>query len=279
MRRLIVNADDFGLTAGVNRAVLELHHAGVVTSTTLMARAKASEEAICMAIATPSLGVGCHVVLVDGDPVLQPKDIPSLIDARTGRFLSTLGAFLVRLLSGRLRAEEIESEATAQIALLQARGLQPTHIDTHKHVHLFPAVLQSVLRAARATGIEKVRNPFEPQWSVRATRQASWMRRAQVATLRRFEPAFRRIVAKDRCKTTDGALGVLATGNMTPEWLQSLSENMPGGCWELVTHPGYLDRDLENINTRLLASRERELEALMSLRDSNRFEAISFSDL
>jgi predicted glycoside hydrolase/deacetylase ChbG (UPF0249 family) len=84
--RLIVNADDFGLTSGVNRAIVELHQAGVLTSTTLMARAAATDEAIALALANRSLGVGCHVVLVDGKPVLPPHEIPTLIDSRTGCF-------------------------------------------------------------------------------------------------------------------------------------------------------------------------------------------------
>ena len=101
MSRLIVNADDFGLTAGVNRAIVELHRAGVLTSTTLMARAAATEEAIELARATPSLGVGCHVVLVDGEPVLPPREIPTLVDRKTGRFPPKLGTFLMRLFTGR----------------------------------------------------------------------------------------------------------------------------------------------------------------------------------
>jgi predicted glycoside hydrolase/deacetylase ChbG (UPF0249 family) len=83
VRRLIVNADDFGLTSGVNRAIIELHAAGLVTSTSLMARTAATGEAIELARATASLGVGCHVVLVDGEPVLPPERISSLVDART----------------------------------------------------------------------------------------------------------------------------------------------------------------------------------------------------
>ena len=97
MGRLILNADDFGLTGGVNRAVIELHRAGVLTSATLMACAAAAEEAIELTRATPTLGVGCHVVLVDGEPMRRPS---TLVEARTGRFHPTLGAFLVRLLLG-----------------------------------------------------------------------------------------------------------------------------------------------------------------------------------
>ena len=79
-----MNADDFGLTAGVNRAIVELHQSGVLTSTTLMAKAAATEEAIDLARANPSLGMGCHIVLVDGEPVLPPRQIPTLVDREHG---------------------------------------------------------------------------------------------------------------------------------------------------------------------------------------------------
>src|ERR1035437_9569410 len=112
-----------------------------------MARGAATEDAIAIARATPTLGVGCHVVLVDGEPVLSPaRDIPNLADPASGRFRSSLGGFLERLLTGRIRSSEIEAETAAQIALLQSRGVVLTHIDTHKHVHIFPAVLRPVLR-------------------------------------------------------------------------------------------------------------------------------------
>jgi hopanoid biosynthesis associated protein HpnK len=275
--RLILNADDFGLTAGVNRAVAELHRAGALTSATLMARADATDEAIAIARATPTLGVGCHVVLVDGEPVLPAQALPMLVDQCTGRFQPTSGAFVQRLFTGRIRSAEIEAETAAQIALLQSRGVALTHIDTHKHVHLFPAVLRPVLRAARAAGIRAVRNPFEPAWSRRATPHAPWLRRAEVSLLRLWEPAFRRIVAEEGFTTTDGALGVLATGTLDAATLAALLSNLPAGTWELVTHPGYNDTDLAQAHTRLLASREIERLALSAI-DVN-MELISFSRL
>ncbi len=277
MGRLILNADDFGLTAGVNRAVAELHRAGVLTSATLMARAAATDEAIAIARATPTLGVGCHVVLVDGETVLPAQKLPMLVDQCTGRFQPTSGAFVQRLLTGRIRSSEIEAETAAQIALLQSRGVALTHIDTHKHVHIFPAVLRPVLRAARAAGIRFVRNPFEPVWSRRATPHAPWLRRAEVSLLRLLEPAFRRIVAEEGFTTTDGALGVLATGTLDAATLAALLSNLPVGTWELVTHPGYNDADLARAHTRLLASRDTERLALSAI-DVNT-ELISFSRL
>jgi hopanoid biosynthesis associated protein HpnK len=276
---LIVNADDFGLTAGVNRAILELHQAGMLTSTTLMARAEATAEAIRMACATPSLGVGCHVVLVDGDPVLPPHEIPSLVDAQTGRFYPTLGAFLKQLLTGHIRSAEIQAEAAAQTLLLQNEGVTLSHIDTHKHVHMFPAVLKPVLRAAAGCGIRSIRNPFEPAWSLRATPDAPWLRRAEVHLLRQFLPTFFKNVALAGLATTGGAVGVLATGTLDAATVSSLLQNLPEGTWELVTHPGYNDADLAKAHTRLLASRETERDALHALKKFPAIRLITFNDL
>jgi len=277
--RLVINADDFGLTSGVNRAILELHHANVLTSATLMASAVATDEAITSALATPSLGVGCHIVLVDGEPVLPPRDLPTLVDPATGRFQPTLGAFLWRLVTGQIRAGEIEAEAEAQFQLLRSRGLTLTHADTHKHTHMFPAVLRPVARAARAAGVPAIRNPFEPAWSIRRTPGAPSLRRAQVLLLRRLRPAFHRIVAQYGLATTQGALGVLATGTLDTATLRSLLARVPSGTFELVTHPGYNDADLARVRTRLLASRETERTALAALCEFPQMELVSFAAL
>jgi hopanoid biosynthesis associated protein HpnK len=279
MGRLIVNADDFGLTHGVNRAIAELHHAGLVTSATLMARANATADAIQWGRDTPSLGVGCHVVLMDGDPVLPPGEIPTLVDPRTNRLHATLSSFLSRLIRGRIRAEEMEAEAQAQIAWLHTQGVALTHIDTHKHLHMFPGVLQPLLRAARAAGICAVRNPFEPAWSLRATLRATRLRRMEVRLLHRMLPRFQRIVKEEGFITTDGSIGVLATGSLDVSTVRSLLDNLPAGTWELVTHPGYNDADLAAAPTRLLASRDKERDALLALKQFPALELISFAAL
>lgn len=277
--RLIVNADDFGLTPGVNRAIIELHAAGLVTSTSLMARGGASEEAIALACATPSLGVGCHVVLVDGEPVLPPEQIPSLVERGTGRFPQSLTVFLLRLFAGRIRAAEIAAEAAAQIAYLQRRGVRLTHIDTHKHTHVFSAVLRPVLRAARAAGIPAVRHPFEPEWAVRAATGAPLARVAELTILRRLAPRSRRILAQEGFATSDGTIAMAGTGSLNAETLRALLERLPEGTWELVTHPGYNDADLARVHTRLRASRDLERVALTAIREVPGMELISFADI
>jgi chitin disaccharide deacetylase len=279
VRRLIVNGDDFGLTLGVNRAVMELHQKGVLTSATLMARAPATEDAVALALKTPTLGTGCHIVLVDGVPLLPAHEIPTLVDQKTGRFYPSPGAFLRHLLLGRIRQAEIEAETAAQIASLQYRGMRLTHIDTHKHTHMFRAVLSPLLRAARAAGIRAVRNPFEPAWSCRATPGAPLVRRIEVDLLRPLEPAFHRIAAEEGFATTSGALGVLATGTLNTTTITSLLRSLPPGTWELVTHPGYNDSDLDHARTRLTASREAERQALLAIERTDGLELVSFEHL
>jgi chitin disaccharide deacetylase len=276
---LIVNADDFGLTAGVNRAVAELHTSGVLTSTTLMARAGATAEAIEIARAKPSLGVGCHVVLVDGEPILSPREVPTLVDQKTGCFPLNLTTFLARLFTGRIAAEEIEAEVAAQIRSLQAQGLELTHVDTHKHTHMFPAVLRPVLRAAHAANIRAVRNPFEPAWAVRATAGAGWARCAEVNLLRNLESSCRRIIAQEGLVTTAGTIAVVGTGVLDGTAIRRLLAKMPGGTWELVTHPGYNDADLAKVRTRLRASRDIERQALSAIREFPEIQLISYAGL
>ena len=279
MGALIINADDFGLTSGVNRGIMELHSAGLVTSTSLLARAGATEEAIDFAVRTPTLGVGCHVVLVDGEPVLPRERIPTLIDAKTGNFPNSLAMFLHRLFRGRIRIAEMEAEISAQIAFLQQRGIRLTHVDTHKHTHVFREVLRPLLKIARAAGIRAIRNPFEPHWSTRATRRAHWMRLAQVGALRWLEPASRRIIEEEGFVTTSGTVAVAGTGVLDAETLRSLLRSLPSGQWELVTHPGYNDADLELIPTRLRATRDVERAALAAIKEFPAIKLISFAGL
>jgi predicted glycoside hydrolase/deacetylase ChbG (UPF0249 family) len=278
VHRLIVNADDFGQTSGINRAVLELHQAGVLTSATMMANAGATNEAIDIARAMPTLGIGCHIVLTDGVPILPPHRVSSLLNG-SDHFIPSLTVFLSRLLAGKIRAEEIEAEATAQIHHLQSRGIRVDHVDTHKHVHMFPRVLRPILRAARACGIRSVRRPFEPLWAVRATARHGFTRTAQVTLLRRLQSAWQVVLAQEGFATTDGTIGIAATGVLNAANLKSILHKAPTGLWELVTHPGYNDADLARIPTALRASREIERQALYGVRESGVFDLISFRAL
>jgi hopanoid biosynthesis associated protein HpnK len=267
VRRLIVNADDFGFTAGVNRAIIEAHTHGIVTSSTLMANGPAFEDAARLAQTVPQLSVGCHVVLIDGEPVLDAKQLPTIAPAHSGaRFRDGLKSFAACALSGRLDPAEIEAESTAQIRRLQAAGIDVSHVDTHKHTHIFPAVLRPLLRAATACGVHAVRNPFGPRTPLKSSellmRPTLWTRYAEVRILHALANKFRDAAKRESMATPDGTLGIVVTGTLDERLFRAIAEIIPEGTWEFVCHPGYNDDDLKAANTRLRESRETELRVL-----------------
>ncbi len=286
MRRLIVNADDFGIASGVNRGVVEGHQNGVVTSTTLMACGARFDEAVALAAQTNKLSVGCHVVLVDGSPMLAGSQVSSLTAPNSGlesRFRESLVSFALLAATGRLDRHQIEAEITAQIQKLQAAGISVSHLDSHKHTHMFPVVLKSMLRAARNCGVRAIRNPFEPLVFI-FTNMRQWKRQFQLRILRGYRATFRKELAEAGMFTPDGCIGVAATGGLTLATFQALIENLPEGTWEFVSHPGYNDADLNQVKTRLRDSREKELAILTSdsvkqLLHRERIELISYHDL
>ncbi|MGZ7060989.1 MAG: carbohydrate deacetylase [Candidatus Angelobacter sp.] len=285
MRRLIVNADDFGLTAGVNRAIAEGNRAGVVTSATLMANAQASEAAIDLARAQPSLKTGCHVVLIDGVPLTE--NLPSLTNGLP-RFRTSLKQFAMAAVRKQIAAEEIQREVEAQIRKIQSRGITLTHVDSHKHTHMFPHVLRPVLRAAKTCGIRAIRNPFEPlrSWPAGMVLGSPglWLRSAGVMAFQMFAGEFRRALNEEGMVSTDGTVGIAVTGMLDQRKLLGILEALPDGTWELVCHPGYSDADLQAAGTRLTQSREVELSALTSAETKTalaqrQIELISYADL
>jgi predicted glycoside hydrolase/deacetylase ChbG (UPF0249 family) len=273
--QLIINADDLGYTEGVDRAVLELHAAGALSSATAMAGGSAT-RAHASSWTRAHLPVGAHIVLVDGDPASPASDVPSLLQG--GRFRPKLGPFVRDLWLGRIREADVEREAIAQIRALQELGLALTHIDTHKHTHMFPQVLRPLLRGARACGIRAVRNPFEPAWAVRATLQAPWLRRAEVRLLATFRRSFLAEVDRAGLRTTAGALGVAATGTLNAPGVAGLFDALdrygrPDEWYELVCHPAFHDAALDAQPTRLRAAREEERAALLSVVSQRTYRA------
>ncbi len=264
MRRLIVNADDFGFTAGVNRAIVEAHVRGVVTSSTLMATGAAFEDAVQLAKNAPNLSVGCHVVLIDGEPILDCEQIPTLTASQ--RFRDGLRMFALRALTHRIDKDEVAAETTAQIRKLQAAGVSVSHVDTHKHAHLFPQILRPLLRAASDCGVGAIRNPFGPRLPLRSSqllaRPNLWTRFAEVRVLHRFAGKFREAVDREGFAAPDGTLGIEVTGTLDETLFHAIARSIPDGTWEFVCHPGYNDSELQATKTRLRESRGTELRVL-----------------
>jgi predicted glycoside hydrolase/deacetylase ChbG (UPF0249 family) len=158
-RRLIVTADDLGLTPGVNRAVRRAHLEGVVTSTSLLAVGKAFEDAAAMLRATPTLELGAHLALVGEDPpLLSAREVPSLVNG-DGRFPLSYRTVVARGLLGRIDPDDVRRELTAQLERVLGVGVPVTHLDTHQHTHLWPVVGGVVTDLAVAHGVPAVRLP------------------------------------------------------------------------------------------------------------------------
>jgi hopanoid biosynthesis associated protein HpnK len=261
-KRLIVNADDFGLTAGVNRAIIEGHTRGAITSATLMANMPAFDLAVRLANDHPSLGVGLHFNITQGPPVADVSRVGSLIDNR-GEFWGTSEAILSRMLVGRLRIEEVVIELRAQIEKALRAGLRLTHVDSHKHTHAIPQICEAIVATIKDYGINAVRAPRE-QW--RFDRDAkSFKLIAQSAGALGLSQLCRigdAKLKKSGVKKPDFFFGVARSGFWTKGWLIDLIERLPAGASELMCHPGYNDSELDGVKTRLRVSRANELRLL-----------------
>lgn len=233
-----------------------------------MATGRAFDDAVRLSKTAALLSIGCHIVLIDGEPVLDATQLPSLTSSRSGelRFGDNLKSFIARALTGRINEDEIEAETTAQIRKLQSAGIKVSHVDSHKHTHLFPAVLRPVLRAAHTCGIRAIRNPFGPRKPLKSSellrRPNLWTRYAEVQILRNLARKFRQTAQRQGFITPNGTLGIEVTGSLDKTLFRAIAEIIPEGTWEFVCHPGYNDADLKSAHTRLRESRETELRIL-----------------
>jgi len=262
MKRLIVNADDFGFTSGVNAGIIHAYKTGIVTSTTIMANGEAFEDAVALALANPRLGVGCHLAIVGGRPVAQAEEVPSIVDDN-GLLPSTLGQFMLRLARGSVKSDDIVREFRAQVTRVVNAGITPTHFDSHKHSHVSPPVMKALAVVAREFRVTRVRNPFESVFD-RAS-LSGWANIKQSALSAVIAPgaiSFKRLARQHILNTTDRFLGVKRTGMLDSDAIRSMMKGLKEGVTELMCHPGFNDSALESAHTRLKKERQRELEAL-----------------
>ena len=246
-KQLVVNADDFGFTSDINDGIIEAHRHGILTAATLMANGEAFEHAVALSRQNPSLDVGCHLVLVGGRSLLSGKALP----ATTTRFLAALA----------MRQIAIYEELRVQIERIMDAGVKPSHLDTHKHTHLAPPVLEAVASLGEEFGIPWVRRPFDfPLTAGQAAVPYGKQLTSRVLALAR--PRFHRVLAKHHCRTTGHFAGFQITGAFRTPGLVQLLAAIPEGTTELMCHPGRCGDALLRARTRLKESREAELEAL-----------------
>jgi predicted glycoside hydrolase/deacetylase ChbG (UPF0249 family) len=249
-KRLVVNADDFGFTPDVNEGIVEAHREGILTATTLMANGEAFEHAVELARQNPSLDVGCHMVLVGGRSLVSGKNLPATVARLTGA--------LAR------RQIDVYREFHAQLRRILEAGIQPTHLDTHKHTHLAPPVLEALARLGEEFEIRWVRRPFDLPLQARCSRasRVPRLKRLTSSAMGLLRPRFHRVLEKHHCRTTDHFAGFLVTGRLETRELVELLGALPEGSTELMCHPGRCGAALRAARTRLKESREAELRAL-----------------
>jgi len=270
MKQLIVNADDFGMAPGVNRAIVEAHRTGIVTSTSLLANASAFDEAAAAALANPTLAVGVHLNLTEGRPLSNPARLGALVTA-DGEFLGNPEALFFRMVTGRIPLDAIEREYHAQIQRVLAVGIRPTHLDGHQHVHMWPPVFALTARLAAEYGMAGVRASrerrvdFHGLWRRNTRLRGKILLQAGVGLgLAFLAVASRAALAAAGVAAPDYFYGVSSTGYLDRGVLADVLRDVPEGVSELMCHPGYVDATLQRVSTRLLRQRETEFETVAS---------------
>jgi chitin disaccharide deacetylase len=280
---LIVNADDFGISEGVNAAVVDAHRNGILTSATVMVNMPGFEQAVRLALANPTLGVGIHLNLTSGPPVLSPSRVSTLVDG-SGRFPPG-GAVLRRLSLGRLDPQELEAELNAQVERGLTAGLTATHLDSHHHLHLHPLLQPIAVRVARRFGIQGIRCTVEMGPGEAARRVGMMLRSGRphpghalsgdgrlresprgvylkTAALSLLGRVLRARAARAGLVAPAHFRGLLLGTAFSSRDLQDVLRELPAGITELMCHPGYPDQRLRQ-QTSYSDGRDRELQALL----------------
>ena len=268
MRNLIVNADDLGWTEGVNHGIAEAFRNGIVTSTSLLANGAAFAGGVEIARGAPGLGVGVHLNLSDGAPLAERETVTSLLNDN-GEFAGGAESLLLRRARRELLLDEVEREWDAQIQKVRDAGMEPTHLDGHRHVHMLPGLFEIALRLAKRHGIGAIRVSLEDS-NLRAALASGSRRNASVVMKQGVQARGLKLLARDAREqaaraglaTTDFFCGIAQTGELTREGLGRLLTVLPEGTTELMCHPGYVDAALKKTATRLQESRQAELEIL-----------------
>jgi predicted glycoside hydrolase/deacetylase ChbG (UPF0249 family) len=256
MRQLVVNADDFGFTRDVNQGIVEAHKNGILTATTLMSDGPAFEDAVRLAKENPTLDIGVHLVLVGQPPF--PMTVAQLTRAVM------------------LKKIQIHEEFSAQVRKVLDVGLKPSHLDTHKHTHLLPPVLDAVARISAEFKIPWVRRPFDFPLTPRGV---PWKKRAVSRALSVMRSRFERVLSSHGCRSTDHFAGFQITGKFDASEVAALIRSLPEGSTEFMCHPGICTDELRAARTRLKESREQELRALTAaeVRDALRESGVELA--
>lgn len=261
LRYIIINADDFGRHAEINRAVEEGLEHGCLRSATVMPGGAAFAGAIDIARRHEELGLGVHFTLVDGHPILPPEEIPSLVGSE-GDFLPDHTALLKRYLKGGVNLEEVRRELAAQLQKIEATGIPISHVDSHQHMHTLPGIIDIVLDLAARAGIRAVRTPRTPLFAGAFGGLGQLVGRLGLSTLARLAAckAHRRGLL-----TPDNFAGIVAGEAVSEGELLHLIAHLPQGTTEVMMHPG-MKNDVLQEDSGWQHDFEAELAAILSPR-------------
>lgn len=238
MKRLVVTSDDFGASLAVNEAVEQAHTQGILTAASLMVAGDAAADAVARAKRLPMLGVGLHLVLVEGRPMLPASAVPDLVD-ETGHFRTNMALAGVNFFFRPSVRRQLAAEIEAQFAAFAATGLPLDHVNAHKHFHLHPTIAGLILAVGRRHGLAAARAPVEPLEMIAAIEPTPQTLAGRIAA-----PYARSVARRFRAAgliVPDQVLGLAWSGHMTTTRVRALIERLPDGISELYCHPATSD--------------------------------------
>ena len=280
MKRLIVNADDFGLAESVNDGIIAAHDFGILTSASLLANGSAFAHAIASSLHSPGLSLGVHLNLSSGAPVSNAALIPSLVNERGELYLNPL-RLGIGLLRRRIRLEHIRAELRAQVIKVFDAGVTPTHLDGHLHLHVLPQIAPLVIEIAREFCIRCIRCPEEDLetslpllWRPGGASLAALKRSVIAYGVTSLAQPFRAQLRTSGLVCADSFCGLAHTGFLNLRTLGELLASIRPGLTELMCHPGYASAELQSLGGNLTNARPSELVALTAPEIKHRVERL-----
>lgn len=271
VRRLIVNADDFGRSHAINQAVVRAHREGILTSASLMVNGAAAGEAVELARQNPRLGVGLHVTLVCGTSALKPKEIPGLIDD-SGNFGGNPVATGLRYFCRRSLGPQLEREMQMQFEKFRATGLALDHVNGHLHFHLHPVIFDALMRRARDWGITHFRLTRDSfGLNLRLAPGRLFYRASHALIFSWLTRRAQRLLRERGITHASAVFGLLQDGRVDENYVSRLIPALPAGDSELYSHPS-LDEFSHEVDA-LISPRVK------SLIQEHRVQLIRYQDL
>jgi predicted glycoside hydrolase/deacetylase ChbG (UPF0249 family) len=261
MKKVIINADDFGLIRGVNEGIVKAHQEGILTSATLMANMPGFDHAVEMAGANPELGVGAHLNILRGQPLSPAQKVDSLL-SRELRFIPSVANLLRRMALKRVSFDEIEREFRAQVEKVKGAGIDPSHIDSEKHIHLIRPLFRIVLKLAKEYKIDKIR--FIQEYCISA--RPGQMFKSMFISL--SLTSMKKKMVQEGIRSPDNFYGVCDSGRITAAKIRRALQKAKEGVTEIMVHPGFITQEMIELEKQIgpyyiNKYREKELDALL----------------